>query len=139
MKKLSNNGQKNKLKSAAIHITIAVITAVCISALILSLCAELLCKVDIPLFMSVPLATVSTCIAIFISAILLAYIHEERGMFFGFLLGIILFIILWILALVRGNSEFTSLATLKLVAFCTAGAIGGTVGILLKEKRRKMH
>lgn len=49
------------------------------------------------------------------------------------------FVALWIAALAQGQTEFTSLSAVKGVAMMSAGAIGGYLGIALRERRRRIH
>ena len=105
-----------------------------------SLICYLLCKIDLPIALLSPLSTSAVCLSIFAAGILLAYLLKRKGMLSGFSLGIFLFLIVLVSALVQGKNSFSALAFIKLIAFCAAGGIGGYLGILLSEKqRRKRH
>ncbi len=136
---LPNKRQSGDTKHTFIHLLLSLCAALLVTAALLCVFSSLMCKVDIPLYMTVPIATISICIAILLAAILMAYLQKEKGLPFGVLIGAVLFVAVWISALVSGNTDFTSLATLKLIAFLASGAIGGTVGTVLKERQRKIH
>ena len=73
------------------------------------------------------------------AGLVFATLHGEKGMLYGLLMGAMFFVALWIAALAQGQTEFTSLSAVKGVAMMSAGAIGGYLGIALRERRRRIH
>ena len=113
--------------STAILLTVAQFAMIC----------YLLCKIDLPLTLLSPLSTIAACLSTLLAGMLLAYLLGQRGMLTGFAQGIFLFLILLISALIGGKTSFSALAFAKLIAFCAAGGIGGYLGIVLADKRRR--
>ena len=103
------------------------------------LVAAVCCKVDIPPHLLLPLSTVAVSFAMLPAGLVFAALHGEKGMLYGLLMGAMFFVALWIAALAQGQTEFTSLSAVKGVAMMSAGAIGGYLGIALRERRRRIH
>lgn len=101
--------------------------------------AAVCCKVDIPPHLLLPLSTVAVSFAMLPAGLVFAALHGEKGMLYGLLMGAMFFVALWIAALAQGQTEFTSLSAVKGVAMMSAGAIGGYLGIALRERRRRIH
>ena len=85
------------------------------------------------------LASVAVSFAMLPAGLVFAALHGEKGMLYGLLMGAMFFVALWIAALAQGQTEFTSLSAVKGVAMMSAGAIGGYLGIALRERRRRIH
>lgn len=122
-----------------LHLALSFAVELLLLAALLCLFAKVLSKADVPLQFIPPIATFSCCGAAFLAALLFAQLHKEKGLLFGLIFGAILFAVLWIIALAQGETVFSSFAALKCASMLLAGALGGFVGTLLMEKRRKIH
>lgn len=118
---------------------ISLATAILLTVVQFSLICYLLCKIDLPLTLLSPLSSAAACLSALLAGMLLAYLLGRRGMLSGFAQGILLFLIILISALIEGKTSFSALAFVKLIGFCAAGGIGGYLGILLADKRRRKH
>ncbi|MEG0763722.1 MAG: TIGR04086 family membrane protein [Oscillospiraceae bacterium] len=136
---IKNQFSKSNCLNFIIHLLISLLCVLVLSVILLCLFAKLICTVDIPLYLSVPFATISVCISVLVAAMLFAALRGEKGLIYGFILGIFVFIILCIIAIAKGDSSFTGLATLKFIALCCSGAIGGYMGISLKVKAKHKY
>lgn len=133
------NVAQSRMANIAIHLLTALFSAIIVSALILSLFSVIMSKIDIPLYMTVPFATIGVSIAVFMASVLFAYLEGRKGLVCGISLGLAVFVLLWVANAINGDIGLTSLAVLKVIAFCCAGCIGGSLGISLKEHRLKRH
>ena len=116
---------------------VAISTAILLLLLQFSMICYMLCKIDLPIALLSPLSTAATCVAVLAAGILLAFLLRRKGMISGFFLGLVFFLIILIAALIQGKDSFSALAFVKLIALCTTGGIGGYLGILLSEKKRR--
>lgn len=136
---MTNKRKTGQGSELIIHIFIALICAFFVAALIIGIFSYLMCNVDIPLFMAVPFATIAASLAALTSSAVLAYTENGKGIIFGVASGLVLFVIFWLCSWISGEIGLTSLAILKLIAFCAAGCIGGILGGFLKDKRQRHH
>ena len=116
---------------AAICIGLAALTV------LFSILSFFLTVVDLPLYAIMPLSTMAVCIASGAAALCYAYLAKKNGMVTGFCIGLAVSLLLMAIALIRGSSDFSQLAGIKLVSICASGAIGGYCGIALSERSRK--
>ena len=107
--------------------------------ILFSILSFILTVIDLPLYVIMPLSTISVCIASGIAGLCYAYFAKRNGMITGFCIGLAVSILLVILALIRGSSDLSQLAGIKVVSICASGAIGGYMGISLSERRRKLR
>lgn len=98
--------------------------------------AALACRVDLPLHLMAPLAAGAACLAVMPSALLLAWLRGQNGMLSGLLFALGCFLLLWLIAILQGQVPLTKLAVLKALAMLCAGAMGGYLGISLREKNK---
>lgn len=96
-------------------------------------------KTQIPAWWAVPLATAAVCVGCFVSAHVLAKKIKKNGLFCGLCAGAFFFVIYLAAALLNGQFEFTTLASIKLVCYLLAGCFGGYLGILAAEKQLRTH
>ena len=123
----------------AAHALAGMVSGLASAFILFGLVAAVCCKVDIPPHLLLPLSTVAVSFAMLPAGLVFAALHGEKGMLYGLLMGAMFFVALWIAALAQGQTEFTSLSAVKGVAMMSAGAIGGYLGIALRERRRRIH
>ncbi len=109
------------------------------AALLFSGLAALRCKVDIAPQLLSPIATVALSIAVLFAGLILAALHQKKGLLCGLLIGTVFYAILWIAALTRGQTEFSALSAIKGAALLCSGAVGGLFGIVLQDRRRRVR
>lgn len=122
-----------------IHILVAVCCGLaCIFALF-CLMAKILCSVDLPVYMTVPMSTIAISVAAFLAAAVFSLLRGEKGLLSGLLFGLGMFAVLWVFALTQGQTSFSQLAAIKLGAMVCSGAIGGLLGVMMHERKRKIR
>lgn len=136
---MTNKRNTGQGKQLIVHIIIALICAFFVAAAIIGFFSYLMCNIDIPLFMAVPFATIAASLAALISGAILSYAENGKGVIFGIASGLVLFLVFWLCNFINGDVGLTSLAVLKLIAFCAAGCIGGILGAFLKDKKLRHH
>ena len=75
------------------------------------------------------LGTLTVALSVFATSFITAKKRGENGLLTGFLIGIITFILITLLALFTENREFTINSLFHLVIFSLSGAIGGILGV----------
>ena len=105
----------------------------------ISVIAYIFSKIDLPLSMMVPLATLSISIAVFAAALTFSSIYGRHGMLLGALAGIVLFFAVCGTAVSVQAGEFTQLSVVKGLLMTVCGALGGFFGVdrYQKQKQRK--
>lgn len=73
----------------------------------------------------------------FAAAVLLARLRKEKVALWGLGCGMFCFVLVLLLAVCTGNSEFSALFAFKFISAAVAGALGGICGGMLAEKQRK--
>lgn len=129
--------QANNTSLRIIHVVTALLAGVAASLISLLGCSALLCRVDLPSYMLIPLGTISICIGSATGGLLLAHAEKKNGMVWGILCGIFFFIACFGVAFLCGQRKIGSLTIIRMVAFVLSGAIGGYLGLILSE--RSMH
>ena len=135
MQKRKMSAERGAPRLAA-HALAGMVSGLASAFILFGLVAAVCCKVDIPPHLLLPLSTVAVSFAMLPAGLVFAALHGEKGMLYGLLMGAMFFVALWIAALAQGQTEFTSLSAVKGVAMMSAGAIGGYLGIALRERRR---
>ncbi len=130
-------------RGAAVHLAMqagaSMIGGFAAAALLFSGLAALRCKVDIAPQLLSPIATVALSIAVLFAGLILAALHQKKGLLCGLLIGTVFYAILWIAALTRGQTEFSALSAIKGAALLCSGAVGGLFGIVLQDRRRRVR
>lgn len=121
------------------HIAACISVGIGTAFILFSGFALIMCKTDIPPQFLVPVSTILISISMIPAGLILSLLQGEKGMLCGLLTGIGFFAILWITALINQQMEFTALAAIKGMSMIIAGTIGGFLGIMLKEHRRKIR
>lgn len=113
----------------------AAVSGLAATFLLLLVFSWLFTKTQIPAWWAVPLATAAVCVGCFVSAHVLAKKLKKNGLFCGLCAGAFFFVLYLAAALLNGQFEFTTLASIKLVCYLLAGCFGGYLGILAAEKQ----
>ncbi len=138
MQKKKKNAQNDLCRFAA-QLAAASLSGMGAAALLLSGFAVLCCKVDFaPQTLSF-IPTGAVVLAVLFAGFVLALLRREKGLLYGLLMGAAFYVFLWIAALAQGQTEFSALAAIKGAALLCSGAIGGFLGILLQERRRRIR
>lgn len=124
---------------ALLHLAAGAMCGLLAAALLFSALAMLCCHIDIPPQALLPVSTAAISLAMLPAGLVFAMLRGERGLLYGLLMGTAFFAVLWIAALAQGQMEFTALAGIKGTAILCAGAIGGYLGVMLKERRRRIR
>ena len=101
--------------------------------LLLLLAALLFRSVDIPTGAVTPIAVTVAAIGTFLAGWVAARVAGSRGLLIGSACGLVLFLTILLIGLIRGNVE-VGFAAIKLAALTLSGAIGGVLGV--NHKRR---
>lgn len=121
------------------HIAAGAAVGLAAASLLFAAAAFVMCKVDIPPQMHTAISTTLVSLAIVPAALVIAFLEGERGMLCGLLTGFGFFAVIWVVAFWGMQSEITTITGIKGMAMLLAGTVGGLIGMMLKERRRKIH
>ena len=85
----------------------------------------------------VPLATLAVCLGAGCGGWLLVRRQGENGLALGALVGFLFFGMLAAAAALNGSRDVSGLLAAKLVSLLLSGALGGYVGLLQSERKRR--
>lgn len=142
MQKTKRNTQRAQSGAAAnlaVHAGMSMIGGLAAAALLFSGLAAVRCKVDIDPQLLAPISTAAFSMAVLFAGFLFATLRKEKGLLYGLLVGLVFYVILWIAALVQGQTEFSALSAIKGAALLCSGAIGGSLGIFAQDRRRRIR
>ena len=122
-----------------LYIFVSLACEVVLLTIFLCAFASILCKVDVPLYLLQPFSTALCCAAVLFGAMVFSRLYGKYGLFFGAIFGIFLFLILWVVSGIQGETIFTAYAGIKCISLILSGAIGGYIGVILCEKKRKIR
>lgn len=94
-------------------------------------------KADLPLYAAVPMATAAICIGTAGAAMLLSRLQQKNGLLLGLCTGIFFFAAYALAALLNGQREFTGFAAIKLASILLSGCLGGYLGLLLAQQKKR--
>lgn len=137
-KRKSRAGQR-QYPQFPLHFLASALACAALTAAFLALFAKAMASTQIPLELIAPMSTAACCLALLPSGILFAFLRGEKGLLNGLLLATVFLAVLWGAALAQGQAAFTYFAALKSLVLLACGAVGGYVGVLLREKRRRIH
>ena len=103
----------------------------------ISVIAYIFSRIDLPLTLMVPLATLSIGTAVFAAALTFAMIYGKHGMVLGTLTGILLVFAVCGISVLPHTGEFTQLSAVKGLLMAVCGALGGFFGVGRYQKHRK--
>ena len=86
---------------------------------------------------AVPLATLAVCLGAGCGGWLLVRRQGENGLALGALVGFLFFGMLAAAAALNGSRDVSGLLAAKLVSLLLSGALGGYVGLLQSERKRR--
>lgn len=121
------------------HFIVSMIVGIILLVVLLAVLAKVICNIDVPLHLMIPIATIALCIAVLPASILFAYLRGEKGLLNGAILSLVFLVVIWGIALMKGQIEFSTLAALKSLVLLTSGAAGGYSGVLLRERKRRIR
>lgn len=113
--------------------------AACTAVLAALLCAgaALLCRIDIPLEMTVPLGTGALCLSVLAGSAVTSLLHGKNGMLCGLLFAGIAVLAVGCFAAAQGQPAFSTFTAIKAGSILLCGGVGGYAGILWKESHKK--
>lgn len=76
----------------------------------------------------IPLALASAAVGCFTGALICTVITRCRGIIYGMLIGLAMFVVIWGIGLFCSDSIFGTHTIVKLILLLTAGAAGGCAG-----------
>lgn len=134
-----NRSVEKKSGRAVVPAVAGLVCGLLTALLLFSILASILCKIDVPAPMLTLLATVAAALSTIPASLVFAFLYGERGMLYGLLIGALFFIAVVAAAWIQGQTAFTALSAIKAIAMLISGAIGGLLGISVREKRRRVH
>lgn len=138
-KRNAPHAQRGAAAHLAVHAGISILCGLAAAALLFSGLAALRCRVDLAPQLLPPVSTAALSLAVFLAGLMFAMLRKEKGLLYGLSVGLVFYAILWGAALAHGQTEFSGLAAIKGVALLCSGAVGGSLGILLQERRRRIR
>lgn len=125
------------MKQFATSCSISCLIALVISAALISLCAVILTKADIPHTLLEPITTVLSAVATLISVYIGSLSQKtEQTLGMGVSSGALVFTVIFLISLIFGDGEVTGQTIIKLIAFLSAGGIGSLAGSSRKHKAK---
>ena len=109
---------------------------VCIALLLLM--AAVVQAVDVPQRATIPLAVTAAAAGAFFAGLAAARAAGQRGLLFGALCGLLLFLLILLAGFIRYTGVSGGYAMVKLAVLLTAGGLGGVLGVN-RQGRRKRH
>lgn len=103
---------------------------------LIAMIAYVFSRIDLPLSMMIPLATLSIGAAAFVAAFTFTAVYGRGGLILGALMGLALFMVSCAVSF-AAHTEFTRTAVLKAILMTLCGATGGFCGVELYQKNRK--
>ena len=91
----------------------------------------------LPAAAAVPLATLAVCLGAGCGGWLLVRRQGENGLALGALVGFLFFGMLAAAAALNGSRDVSGLLAAKLVSLLLSGALGGYVGLVQSERKRR--
>ena len=113
--------------------------AACAAVLAALLCASaaLLCRIDIPLEMTVPLGTGALCLSVLAGSAVTSLLHGKNGMLCGLLFAGIAVLAVGVFSAAQGQPAFSTFTAIKAGSILLCGGGGGYTGILWRESHKK--
>ncbi len=139
MKSKNSYFQKKNIKSKVWHLLLSAIVGLFVFSVIISIFSFILCNVDIPLSLLSPIAMIAICTAVLFSGMALAKLEKKKGLIYGALVGMFVFLMLWLFSIVQGGVIMSQLAVIKAFSIICSGCLGGYLGVLSSEKRRRIR
>lgn len=85
----------------------------------------------------VPLALISAALGCFAGAFLCASMVRHRGVIFGAVIGLMMFLLICLIGLMNSDGLFGTETVIKLLLLLISGCIGGYLGSGYRRNRRK--
>ncbi len=120
-----------------IPITVSAVGSAVILLIMLSICSMISLSIDVPQTFITPLATMSISAATFVSAAIFSGLFGKNGLLMGAVIGIITFMLIFIIALIYDLPSITGTGVIKFLLLTLSGAFGGYCGIMIREKRNR--
>ncbi|MEG1447495.1 MAG: TIGR04086 family membrane protein [Ruthenibacterium sp.] len=142
MKKSNQHKPQGPLKSQShlgIYPLISLICGIFVMAALFFLLAQMLCSIDVPQQYLPPIVSVALWISVLITALIFARLHGKSGLICGVLWGVGVDVVLLIAAWTQGTMLLGEVSLLRLCGMLFAGGLGGYMGVLWQEKKRKLH
>lgn len=128
-------------RRSGMFLPLAALLSLAFAALVLlgvfAAAAGVICRTDVDPALLAPIVTAALGFAAFGGGLALAFVCGGRGMLLGFCEGIALYLLLLAAALLCRQREFAGTAFLRLIVLCAAGALGGSLGAALAQRRRR--
>lgn len=137
-KRTNPSEQKSQIIRGILPFVFSLVLTVGLSGGLCAIAANAMCTTDLAPALLIPLTTVLICIALLIASLFLSAIFKG-GILAGTLFASVLILLLSLLSFLLYQSSFTSLWATKTLAFLASGALGGYLGSVLRERRRKIR
>lgn len=126
------------LKQFITGCSISCLIALIIGAALISLCAVILTKADMPHSLLEPITTILTAIATLISVYLgsLSANKASPSLGMGVSSGAMVFAVIFLVSLIFGDGEISGQTMIKLLALVSAGGIGSLAGGNHQRKKK---
>lgn len=130
-------GRRSRTGVLAANLLWAVVAGLAAAVGAMGAMAVLLTRVSLPAAAAVPLATLAVCLGAGCGGWLLVRRQGENGLALGALVGFLFFGMLAAAAALNGSRDVSGLLAAKLVSLLLSGALGGYVGLLQSERKRR--
>lgn len=135
-KHTKNNKELSGPMKFARPIAFASLCGIAVTVVVMLLLALVMTMVDLPQALVEPLVIVAAGIGAFGSGYICSRKSKEKGFFLGLICGGILFLLSMVAGIVVVPGGFGTIALVKLFAILLCAALGGSVGVNRRPKRR---
>ncbi len=123
------------------HVVAAIMGGIITCMVVMLLFSEILCHVDLPICVAVPLATAAISLGSAVGGLLLARAEKKNGLVLGAFSGLFSFAAAVLAAFLLGQRDVGMLTVIRGITLTVSGAIGGYMGIVMTERsaRHRMN
>ncbi len=119
-----------------IHLAIGVLVGALISFVSILVCAFILTLRDFEPSTAIPLSNVCLAIGSAVGGYVCALTHRTKGLIMGALVGLIMFLIITVIALIANGISLTINTPIRFAVMTMLSAAGGVVGVNRSSKRK---
>lgn len=115
-------------------VSCSILFGIIISSVIMLLISVVLTVRDIPQSFVNPLAVTAVCIGSFLAGYVCSKLIKQKGLFFGFVCGFVIFMIIVLAGLIVQSDKMGILMLYKFLSIVSAGMLGGVIGVNTKKR-----
>lgn len=127
---------QNAVRRMAFPVLIGAAVGVLVCLVVLLITAAVMTAVVLPMSVVTPLTLAAAALGAFVGGLSAARLSRERGLLYGALSGLLLFLLMVTAGLIVVPDVHGALLPLKAALTIAGGALGGIIGVNLRRRRR---